>query len=781
LSWGAIRHVLLAAPAVLWLAAAAAPTDSPARPPLAPSPPEYVEAVEFPYYLYPRELWERELVALKTAGVRTIEFSIPWNWHQLTPGDYDFTGRTSPRRDLVSFVRLLRRLNLLAWVRPLPPVPGWLNQGTPAWADAASRAAWLKQLEQLVATQTAAHGGPIAYVEGHALAVDAEAPPVPVKTVSAIDPHALQASRAAITAGGGKGALLWTDVEDAVYPAGWTPSGTDFLRKGAVSLSGEERPAMSALRRDAALLHNWAPLIAALQPAAVPKPAIVPKTPGGKLPDGITVTELISPVASVAAVSNRSAAPFEGDLRVLDPVTRKPSVIPQVTVPEGESLWLPLAVSLGPDGICHECLNFSGAEHLVYATAELLDIEYENGILAMEFAAPADAEAVLQLARQPVGPYLAAGKPTDFDWDDKTLRLRLPIPANPAPGHHVRVGIAIEEPETSAFFDEAKRLVIGEHNSISTTYSSPEVAKRSRLRLPDGFSAVPHEVSPNEIDYDITTPAEALHGDWANLAIEADGALLGRARLQLFRPVSIRLNDALAVHFGPDTELAAEPPIAMAGDKVGTDLEFSIRNNSMAIQTYRLEASGAGLDFFPPKTEISVGAVDERKVSLHVFGGEGITGLRDFRLHVTSPSSPGVTADMPMRVLLIPRGRTVVWSADLDGDGSPEWVIENQRIRAVFSSQDGGRWMEFTWKDTKTNFLPEQGLLAGSGPTQARVNEDGVEFSGAGFHRTVRLSENALTIEQSAAIPPGPTPGKRGNATLSIEHPSPNRAVYTIQ
>jgi hypothetical protein len=735
-----------------------------------------VQAVEFPYYLYPRTLWERELVWLKNVGVRTVAFSIPWNWHQLAPDDYDFTGRTSPRRDLVAFVRLLRRLNLRAWVRPLPPVAGWLDQGTPAGADAASRRAWLKQLEQLLATQTASHGGPVAYVEGRALAIDAEAPPAQVKVVSANDPQALAASRAAISEGGSSGALLWTDVEDALYPAGWAPAGTAFLRKGAVGLSGDERPTMSALRRDAALLHNWSPLLAGLEPAAVPKPA------AGKLPDGVSVTELISPVASVAAIANRSAAPFHDELRVLDPVTRKPFVIPQVTVPPGESLWLPLAVSIGPDGLCHECSNFSGVEHIVYATAELLDIEFENGILAMEFAAPEAGEALLQLARQPVGPYLAAGKLTDFDWDDKTLRVRLPVPANPAPDHHVRVGIAIEEPETSAFFNEAKRLVIGQPNTISTTYSSPEVATRSRLRLPEGFSAVPKVKSPNEIDYEVTVPADALHGDWANLAIEADGFLLGRARLQLFRPASIRLMEALQIHFGSETELTPEPPTVPADPKAGANLEISIGNNSPGIQTYRLEASGEGLDFFPAKTEISVGAVDERRVSLRVFAAEGLSGLRDWRLHVTSPSSPGFTADLPMRVLLVPRGRTVVWSADLDGDGSPEWVLETQKVRAVFSSQDGGRWMEFTWKDANVNFLPEQGAMAGSGPVEARADEAGVEFAGPGWSRKVRLSENTLTIEQNTPLPPGgPAPEKRGNTALTVERPSPNRAVYRIQ
>ncbi len=763
-----MRRLTLAA---LLMGAAGGATAQAATPPH-----EYVQAVEFPYYLYPRALWERELVWMKAVGVRTVEFSIPWNWHEVGPGDYDFTGRTSPRRDLVGFVRLLRRLNLLAWVRPLPPVARWRDQGIPAVADAAARRAWLKELAQLLVTQTASHGGPIAYVEGRALEIDAEAPPAPVKTVSANDPHALEASRAAISGSGGAGALLWTDVEDQLYPAGWAPPGSAFLRKGAVGLSGDERPAIAALRRTAALLHNWAPLVAALQPAVAPKPL------AGKLPDGVTLREMTSPVASVAAISNRSAVAFHDDLRVLDPVTGKPSVIPQVMVPAGESLWLPLAVSIGPDGMCHECSNFSSVEHVVYATAELLAIEFENGILAMEFAAPVAGEVILQLARKPVGPYLAGGIPTDFDWDDKTLRARLPIPASKAAGHHVRVGIAIEEPETSAFFDEAKRLVIGQKNTISTTYSSPDVANRSRLRLPDGYTAVAKVQSPNQIDYEVNVPGEAVHGDWANLAIEADGFLLGRARLQLFRPVSIRLVEAMALHFGSETELTPEPPIATGDPKAGGSLEISLRNNSPGIQTYRLEASGEGLDFFPSKTEISVGAVDERSLALHVFADEGVTGLREWRLHVTSPSSPGFSEDLPMRLLLIPRGRTAVWSADLDGDGSPEWVLETAKVRAVFSSQDGGRWMEFTSKQANVNFLPEQGALAGSGPVEGRVTEDGVEFTGQGWSRTVRLSENALTIEQKTPLPAaGPAPEKRGNATLTVERVSPNRSVYTIR
>jgi Glycosyl hydrolases family 35 len=727
---------------------------------------EYVQAVEFPYYLYPRDLWERELVWLKAIGIRTVEFSVPPNWHQLQPNQYDFTGSTSPRRDLVGLVRILRKLNLSAWVRPLPPTPDWPS----ARLDPAAQKRWLQQLGQLLATQTVSHGGPVAFVEGGVLSIDAGVPPGPAVDVVATRPEALAASRAAIVAA--RGALLWRNVEDGLYPEGWAPDSSTFLRKGAVGLSGDERPSTGALRRDAALLRNWGPLLAVMRPAALPKPA------NGKLPEGVTVSEIASPVASAVSVSNRGSKPFEDELRVLDPALNRPLVIPNVAVPAGESLWLPLNVSLGPNGLCRECSNFSGAEHIVYATAELLSIEFENGILAMEFAAPRAGEVVLQLARKPVGPYLAAGKLSEeFEWDDKLLRTRLVIPAGKGSGHHVRVGIAIEEPETSAFFNEARRLVIGQKNVLSTTYSGESVAKRSRLKLPDGFTAVPIVKSPNEIDYEVTVPPDAIHGDWGNLALEADAMLLGRVRLQLFRPVSIRLMEAMQLHFGQETELTPDPPLASIEPRAGTSLEFSVRNNAPAIQTFRLEPSGDGLEFLPPKIEISVGAVDERRVPLRVFAKDGVDGLRNWNLHV----SGGATLDLPMRALILPRGRTVAFTADLDGDGSPEWVLESQRVRAVFSSQDGGRWMELDWKDGNLNFLPEQGTLAGAGPVEVHAAGDALEFTARGWTRTVRLAGSVLTIEQSTPLPPDRlAPEKRGNVTFSIDRASPSSAVYRL-
>ncbi|MGP8243753.1 MAG: beta-galactosidase [Bryobacteraceae bacterium] len=757
---------------VMALAALAAPVATPAgNPPAA----QCALAVEFPYYLCPRTHWERELVWLKNLGVRTVEFSVPWNWHEVAAGDYDFSGRTSPRRDLAGLLRLLHRLGLEAWVRPLGTAPDWPGGGAPTNASAAARREWMKQLKDLLEPQMAAHSGPIVFLEGGELGLGGAAPPTPVTTLSAVDANAFARSRAALAAA--RGAVLWRDVEEGLYPAGWAPAPGTVLRPGAVSLDGDETAAVRGIERDAALLRNWARLLAQLERGAPPRLA------SGKPPIPLAAAQLCSPTASAVAVTNPGPNVFHDDLRVWDTAGKHALVMPRVTVPAGESLWLPVSVSLAGNGLCRECSSFSPSARIVYATVELLSVEYENGILAMEFTAPVAGEAVLQLDREPVGPYLAAGREIDFDWDEKSQRAPLSIPAGRAPEYRVRVGLAIEEPEASAFFDDAHRLVIGQANPLATSYSSPDLALRSRLRLPDGYRAT-RELRPGaatdlpEIHYRVSVPADAAHGDFVTLGLEADGLLLGRARLQLFRPVSLRAAQAIDLHFGPNNRLEAEPPVVPVEPRAGSDLDIVVRNNWPAIQTFHLTAAGDGLEFLPASSEISIGAAAERHFSLRVFGAEGAAGLRDWRLGAAGAG----TAELPMRTLLIPRGRTVAWSADLDGDGTPEWVVESQKARAIFSSADGGRWMEFTSKDNDQNFLPVAGVFAAGGPVEVRIDGDGLEFTGKGWRRTVHLTGARLRIEQNTPLPADHlTSWKRSNVTLVVEHPSPASAVYTLQ
>jgi hypothetical protein len=204
-----------------------------------------------------------------------------------------------------------------------------------------------------------------------------------------------------------------------------------------------------------------------------------------------------------------------------------------------------------------------------------------------------------------------------------------------------------------------------------------------------------------------------------------------------------------------------------------------VRNNSPQIQSYRLEPAGDGFEFLPPKAELSIGAILERAAAFRVFPASATPGLHDWRVRI----SGGTELEVPARFLVIPRGQALAWSADLDGDGAPEWVLENQKARAVFSAQDGGRWLEFVWKDSDLNVLPENGALAGSGPVEVRAGNGTLEFRGQGWQRTVRLAaaDATLTVEQDTPLPAETlTAGKHGEINLEVRRESASRAVYSL-
>ncbi len=746
---------------------------------LAPAPEprhEFVQAVEFPYYAYPPQFWERELVWLKNLGIDTVAFSIPWNWHQVDPETLDLTGRSSPRRDLIGLVRLIKRAGLRAWIRPAPPVKGWLGSGYPAGTEADRRALrqWLWDLNDALDPFLMKHGGPIAFVEGAGGVFDAPEPPLPVAVVSAKDSRALAQSRHAFAAG--HGSLLWEQVEDLLPPVGWEAVGAAIFRAGAVSLSGEERIGVTPLRRDALLWRYWGDVLPTMKPAGPVRLAT------GRLPAGVIAQQLmVSRGASAVSVINQSNTEFAGALRVLDPSSERRMTLPDIRLGPGEAMWLPIYVPLTDGSLCRDCSGFGNLDHILYATAELNVVEYENGILAMEFSAPRPGEVVVQLSAEPRGPLLAAGHPASFDWDAKTMRARLPIPEGKGPGHRVRIGLAIQAPDNSAFFGDAKRLTIGQKNLLATSYSSEEVAQRSRLVAPPNFHVAGDVKSPAEIDYEIDVPSDALHGDWAPFALEADGVLMGRASLQLLRPVSVRVREAAGLHYGSAAELPVTPALVPLDANSGRDVSVMVHNNSSEIRNFTVEALGEGLEFSPPRTEIAIGGAMERDALIRVFPVQGPRGLVPWRLHVTGAAE----VDLPMHFAVIPRGETLAYSADLDEDGTAEWVLENQRARAVFSARDGGRWLEFVWKDSNLNLLPESGALAGEGAADVQANPDGsLEFRARGWRRTVRLGGTGavLTVEQATALPPETLrTEKKSNIVFKVTRESPGRAVYSLE
>jgi amino acid transporter len=96
--------------------------------------PFFVYGAAFFYERLPRSEWARSMESLKQLGINTLDLYVIWNWHELKDGDFDFDGRTSPRRDLRYLLQLARQNGFKLIVRPGPVIRNeWRNGGYPAW------------------------------------------------------------------------------------------------------------------------------------------------------------------------------------------------------------------------------------------------------------------------------------------------------------------------------------------------------------------------------------------------------------------------------------------------------------------------------------------------------------------------------------------------------------------------------------------------------------------------------------------------------------------------
>ena len=76
--------------------------------------------------------WRPVLRRARELGLQVIATYVCWDFHEITPGHYDFRGETDPRRNLLGFLDLLTEEGFWIILRPGPYIYSeWRNNGVP--------------------------------------------------------------------------------------------------------------------------------------------------------------------------------------------------------------------------------------------------------------------------------------------------------------------------------------------------------------------------------------------------------------------------------------------------------------------------------------------------------------------------------------------------------------------------------------------------------------------------------------------------------------------------
>lgn len=151
----------------------------------------FLNSGEIHYFRIKRELWDKHLLAAKEAGLTTISTYVPWGWHELVEGEFDFDGHTLPERDLLGWINKCKQHGMLCTLKPGPFIlaeyrgaglPDWFleryvpevkmhnSRGEPVNSDGVSLfnpfylqkvQLWYNQIMPLIAANEYAKGGPV--------------------------------------------------------------------------------------------------------------------------------------------------------------------------------------------------------------------------------------------------------------------------------------------------------------------------------------------------------------------------------------------------------------------------------------------------------------------------------------------------------------------------------------------------------------------------------------------------------------------------------------------
>lgn len=129
---------------------------------------------EFHFWRQQAGFWAPTLTAIAEAGIDLVSTFVCWDFHELEPGRFDFSGATAPERNLVGFLELCAERELGVILRPGPIIDAeWESRGPakdvctlerndPRFLERARE--YLAAVAAVAAPYQASRGGPIVLV-----------------------------------------------------------------------------------------------------------------------------------------------------------------------------------------------------------------------------------------------------------------------------------------------------------------------------------------------------------------------------------------------------------------------------------------------------------------------------------------------------------------------------------------------------------------------------------------------------------------------------------------
>lgn len=96
--------------------------------------PFYLYSGEIHYFRIPQKFWKSHIQRAKAAGLNCVSSYIPWNWHESRKGQFDFEGKLHPQKNLLAFLKEVKKADLYFFARVGPVSNAELvNEGIPSW------------------------------------------------------------------------------------------------------------------------------------------------------------------------------------------------------------------------------------------------------------------------------------------------------------------------------------------------------------------------------------------------------------------------------------------------------------------------------------------------------------------------------------------------------------------------------------------------------------------------------------------------------------------------